>query len=300
MSNRLVTAAWDAPLPGTRKIVLVYVCDRANDDGSCFFLVKKAAMQCGLSERAVQQALGELHAAGYIVREDRPGRSSMFHVADPSAWVVQDPRTTCTPARGAPPQVVHPRATCTPASGAPTPAGGAPTPAPRAPITTTKPLPNQEPVSGASASDADGQVVELAPHVVAAKAMIAAGIPATQVNPSHVELLDLAEKAPLREFELAAAHAVSTGKGFLYALGIVRGRIAEAQAAAARAPPGGTKSRKPSVTDSFEGKKYDSTAVDQLPAAYRDALERDGLAAGASEASVREARVVRVLRADGA
>ena len=62
--------------------------------------------------------------------------------------------------------------------------------------------------------------------------MRAAGIP--DVNPSHPDLLALlAAGAEVHELAFAAREAVERGKGFAYALAVVRGRRADA---AARGP----------------------------------------------------------------
>lgn len=144
MSIALVTLAFKAPISATQKFVLVALCDSANDQGECYPSVPVLMAKCSLSERAVQAAVATLEGAGYLRREFRNGRSTVY-------WVTPDPRTTSTPAFAAPPHHVHP-----------TPAPRAPTPAPRAPITVIEP--SVEPKTkgkGAGAGAAPSEVPEL-------------------------------------------------------------------------------------------------------------------------------------------
>lgn len=129
MSIALVTLAFKAPISATPKFVLVALCDSANDQGECYPSVPILMAKCSLSERAVQAAVATLEGAGYLRREFRNGRSTVY-------WMTPDPRTTSTPAHAAPPQDMHP----TPADCAPPPPHHVhPTPAPRAPITINEP-----------------------------------------------------------------------------------------------------------------------------------------------------------------
>lgn len=114
--------------------VLMVLAIMANDQAQCWPAINGATGLTGktkLKERTVQNATKALEAAGHITRVERPGRGMLYTV---------HPRTSCTPARHAPPQEVRP------AGGAPTPAGGAP----KQPRTTTP--------SKASPSSERGQV----------------------------------------------------------------------------------------------------------------------------------------------
>ena len=127
MSIELMTEAWRADLPTGRKLVLLSLCDNANDQGECYPSIATIARRCGMSERAVQGHLAELANAQILTREDRIGRSTVFRI---------HPRRICTPAESAPPQNLHP----SPAESAPPPAESAPpTPAESAPITIIEP-----------------------------------------------------------------------------------------------------------------------------------------------------------------
>ena len=128
MSIALMSAAFAAPINATQKLVLLALCDCANDHGECYPSVQKLLEKTSLKERAVQAAMAALEAAGYMRREFRNGRSTVY-------WMTPQP-----------PHQTHPRTKCTPAPNAPAPARHAPppphqmhhTPAPHAPITVTE------------------------------------------------------------------------------------------------------------------------------------------------------------------
>jgi DNA-binding transcriptional ArsR family regulator len=127
MSIALMTMAWKSGLPSGQKMVLLALCDNANDQGECYPSVPMLAEKCSMGERTVQQHVADLESAGIVTREMRTGRSTMYHI---------NPRKICTPAESAPPQISHP----TPADFAPPPPQiSHPTPADFAPITIKEP-----------------------------------------------------------------------------------------------------------------------------------------------------------------
>lgn len=127
MSIALMTLAWKSSLPAGRKMVLLALCDNANDQGECFPSVPMLATKCSMGERTVQQHITDMEALGIVTREMRNGRSTIYHI---------DPRKFCTPAETAPPQISHP----TPAESAPPPPQNLHhTPADFAPITINEP-----------------------------------------------------------------------------------------------------------------------------------------------------------------
>ena len=107
-----MTAAFKTALPSTQKFVLVALCDSANDQGECYPSVTALMAKCSLSDRGVQKALTDIEAAGFLRREFRNGRSTVYWVTLPPPNVVH-PRTTFTPERGSPPNDVHPRTALT-------------------------------------------------------------------------------------------------------------------------------------------------------------------------------------------
>jgi hypothetical protein len=119
-----MSAAFKAQIRSMPKLVLLALCDCANDQGECYPSIPTLVEKCSASERTVQEALAFLSREGYLTRDFRNGRSTVYWIADPRKWR--------TPANGAPPQMPHP----TPADAAPPPPQTAhPTPANGAPIT---------------------------------------------------------------------------------------------------------------------------------------------------------------------
>ncbi len=113
--------------------VLNVLAIMANDAAQCWpgingplGLVSKTK----LSERAVQNAVKSLVAAGHLTRDERPGKGVLYTV---------HPRTSCTPAHDAPAQDVRP------AGDALTPAP----PAPKLPRTTNSPKTSSSPKGAA-------------------------------------------------------------------------------------------------------------------------------------------------------
>ena len=121
-----MSAAWKANLPTGRKMVLLSLCDNANDQGECYPSIDTISTRCGVGVRSVFRYLDEFEQVGAVWRENRVGRSTIYHI-DASKF-----GTFLTPA--------------TPATVAPTPATVAPpTPATVAPITIIEPSNNQIP-----------------------------------------------------------------------------------------------------------------------------------------------------------
>jgi hypothetical protein len=89
-----MSVAFKAAIPATQKLVLLALCDSANDQGECYPSVPTLMEKSSLSERAVQGAISWLEQRQFLRRDFRNGRSTVY-------W--------CTPAAGAP----HPRTTCT-------------------------------------------------------------------------------------------------------------------------------------------------------------------------------------------
>lgn len=127
MSIALMTLAWKSSLPAGQKMVLLALCDNANDQGECYPSVTMLAAKCSMGARTVQQHIADMEANQIVTREMRTGRSTVYHI---------NPRKFCTPADFAPPQNLHP----TPAESAPLPPQiSHPTPADFAPITIKEP-----------------------------------------------------------------------------------------------------------------------------------------------------------------
>jgi len=124
MSIRLMCAAFDADVPATQKLVLLALCDNANDQGQCFPSIALLQRKCSLSDRAIQNAIAWLEEQGYLSRTFRTGSATIY---------------VMTPERGSPPNDVHPRTKFTPP-----PNVVHPTPEPRSPITIKEPSLNRK------------------------------------------------------------------------------------------------------------------------------------------------------------
>lgn len=108
MSVALMTAVWRLDLATTDKMVLLALADAANDDGVTWIAVASRKQgdrldllkKTNLKERAIQGALKRLVEAGYLSREDRAGRGTIWTItpAPNAAPAYPAPRTTCAPA----------------------------------------------------------------------------------------------------------------------------------------------------------------------------------------------------------
>jgi len=113
-----VALAAKASMPPTQKSVLISLCWFASDSGECFPSIEALMEWTCLCERVIQRSISQLEKDGFITRNIRPGRSTLYSI---------NPRTTCTPVPHAPQHVVLDR-------GAPHAGEGAP----HAPIKVTK------------------------------------------------------------------------------------------------------------------------------------------------------------------
>lgn len=124
MSIKLMCAAFDADIPATQKLVLLALCDNANDQGQCFPSISLLERKCSLSDRAVQSSVSWLEKHGYLSRQMRTGRATLYVI---------------TPEAGSPPNDVHPRTIFTPP-----PNDVHPTPERGSPLTIREPSSNRQ------------------------------------------------------------------------------------------------------------------------------------------------------------
>ena len=71
MSVKLMSNAWEMPIPTGQKMVLLALCDHANDDGACYPSQKKLAKKCSMSSRAISNHIKWLHDCGILESERR-------------------------------------------------------------------------------------------------------------------------------------------------------------------------------------------------------------------------------------
>ena len=71
MSVKLMSKAWEMPIPTGQKMVLLALCDHANDDGACYPSQDKIAQKCSMSLRAIVRHIKWLENHGILVKERR-------------------------------------------------------------------------------------------------------------------------------------------------------------------------------------------------------------------------------------
>ena len=71
MSVKLMAKAWEMPIPSGKKMVLLALCDHANDDGECYPSQKNLAKKCSMSSRAISNHIKWLHDCGILESERR-------------------------------------------------------------------------------------------------------------------------------------------------------------------------------------------------------------------------------------
>lgn len=160
MSIHLMTLAWRSGAPTGQKMVLLALCDHADDEGECRPSVPYLARKTSLGESTVRQHITTMEQAGILRRQYRTGRSTYYYI-HPEHFTppVEDkPRPVDTPS----PQIPAPPESGAPQNLAPTPAetGGeppqnlAPTPAESGPRTISKPSkePSGKPKKGGEAT----------------------------------------------------------------------------------------------------------------------------------------------------
>lgn len=99
MSVALMSLAWDSDLPSTDKMVLLCLCNFANDTGDCWPSISTLVKKTGLSERTVQRAIRRLIDAGILTIKERSGTSTNYRI---------HPRHIGTPVTVTPPSPRHP------------------------------------------------------------------------------------------------------------------------------------------------------------------------------------------------
>jgi hypothetical protein len=68
---------------GAKLLVLLALADRANDTGRCWPSLADLAFKARCSERWAREAVSDLEAEGWLTREMRPGRSTVYLLREP-------------------------------------------------------------------------------------------------------------------------------------------------------------------------------------------------------------------------
>lgn len=71
MSIKLMAKAWEMPLSQSEKLVLLALCDHANDDGVCYPSQEYLAQKCSMSRRSLIDQINKLKSYGILVAERR-------------------------------------------------------------------------------------------------------------------------------------------------------------------------------------------------------------------------------------
>lgn len=81
MSIEIMTRVWKIDgLSQGEKLVLLSLADNANDSGICWPSISAIAERCCMQERSVTRTIGELEQRGYVRRELRTGKQTLYHV----------------------------------------------------------------------------------------------------------------------------------------------------------------------------------------------------------------------------
>lgn len=80
MSVDYMTLAWRTELQAGPRLVLLAICDNANDDGNCYPSIQALSHKSGLSVRAVRGHVSAMDASGLLLRHERAGRSTYYQV----------------------------------------------------------------------------------------------------------------------------------------------------------------------------------------------------------------------------
>jgi hypothetical protein len=81
VSIEALNVAWDYRGHPTKKLVLILLADHTNlIEGAAWPSIAYLAESCSISERTVQRAIAELEAEGWLVRDTRVAKSSMFYI----------------------------------------------------------------------------------------------------------------------------------------------------------------------------------------------------------------------------
>lgn len=92
MSIRLMSQAWELNLPQTEKMVLLCLCDHANDNGECWPSIDTLARKCSVSDRTIQRTIRKLVSDGVLTAEMSNGRKANSYRID-----LSQPRHSVTP-----------------------------------------------------------------------------------------------------------------------------------------------------------------------------------------------------------
>jgi hypothetical protein len=80
MSIKLMALAWELDIPTTEKMVLLCLCDHANNDGICWPSAEGLGRRCSLTERTVRKAIKWLEENNWIEIRPVAGKVSTYKI----------------------------------------------------------------------------------------------------------------------------------------------------------------------------------------------------------------------------
>lgn len=119
-----MTAVWPLRLSAFDKLVLLALADISDDQGRCYPSMRTLTEKCGMDDRTIQRSLKRLQGEGFVDRQMRDGRSTLYTVVPE------------------PPSNRHPRLIDTPVSLTPTPVSL--TPPEKKKTSSLEPSPNRQ------------------------------------------------------------------------------------------------------------------------------------------------------------
>lgn len=86
MSNAALSWAFNLPITGVRKAVLLALAEHANESGKCWPSVARLVLFSGVQDRAVRMALEAFEQHGLVTSERPKGRPAIFTLNLSAAW----------------------------------------------------------------------------------------------------------------------------------------------------------------------------------------------------------------------
>jgi DNA-binding transcriptional ArsR family regulator len=84
MSVKLMARAWEMELPQGKKLLLLALCDHANDDGVCYPSQEKLMQKCGIGQTTLTNHIKWFEHAGLLTRmrrqKGRSRRSDLYQI----------------------------------------------------------------------------------------------------------------------------------------------------------------------------------------------------------------------------
>lgn len=80
-----MTLAWKSDFSTGQKMVLLALCDNANDQGECYPSITMLAEKCSISRASIFEHLDVLEKSGAVTKHSRSGRSTIYKI-DPSRF----------------------------------------------------------------------------------------------------------------------------------------------------------------------------------------------------------------------